>query len=389
MRTKLMKQLKQKVLLLTNIIAPYRIPLFNSIADQNVFNFKVIALAEIEKNRDWQINKNKIQFDYDILEGWQKYFLSQKRELTIHFNKGIYKKLKEFNPDIVITSGYDSFAYWQAFLYCKIYKKKFILWNGTTMFSAGSIKGLKGILKRIIIGGADKYIAYGIRAKEYLEYFGANPMDIFVTTNTVDMNHFKDSVNLYRNSVSLREKRKKYPEILLLYVGQLITRKGVLQVLKALKNLNCNKIGFVVIGNGPEENTLKQFCQDNNLKNIYFEGFKQIEELPEYYALADVFILPSLEEVWGLVANESLASGLYVLSSKYAGASYDLVKSGWNGEVFDASNIQEIVELIKKTIDKLPEIKDRRDEISKRACEKCSINKSAGIFIDCIQSIIN
>lgn len=381
-----MKQLKQKALILTNMIAPYRVPLFNTIFDRENIDLKVIALVEKEKNRKWNFLKEKIKFNYEILTGLHLFFWGAKRETPVHLNKNVISTIKKYNPDVVIVSGYDSFAYWQAFLYCKIYKKKFILWNGTTMFSTGSIKGLRGVLKQIIIRGADKYIAYGTKAKEYLEYFGANPIDIFVTTNTVDMNHFKDNVNLYRNNVSLREKRKKYPEILLLYVGQLITRKGILQVLKALKNLNCKRTGFVVIGSGPEENTLKQFCQENNLKNVYFEGFKQIEELPEYYALADVFILPSLEEVWGLVVNESLASGLYVLSSKYAGASYDLVRSGWNGEVFDANNVQEIVELIKKTIKKLPEIKNRRDEISKRACEEFSIYKSADVFIRCIQN---
>jgi len=69
--------------------------------------------------------------------------------------------------------------------------------------------------------------------------------------------------------------------------------------------------------------------------------------LVKYYALADILVLPSFEEVWGLVVNEALASGLYVLSSKFAGASYDLIKEGWNGKVFDPHNIDEIIELIK------------------------------------------
>lgn len=73
----------------------------------------------------------------------------------------------------------------------------------------------------------------------------------------------------------------------------------------------------------------------------------QQEELIKYYALSDIFILPSFEEVWGLVINEALASGLYVLSSKYAGASYDLIKEGWNGEIFNPKNIEEIIGLIK------------------------------------------
>lgn len=382
-----MKQLKQKVLLITNMISPYRIPLFNIISEKGDFNFKVIALAEREKNREWEFGKNKIKFDYQILPGWHWFIWGKKREVAIHFNRGVFKMLLEGSPDIVITSGYDSLAYWQAFLYCKIYKKKFILWNGTTIFSSGSVQGIRGMLKRIIIRGADKYIAYGTKSKEYLEYFGAKTDDIYITTNSVDMDYFKLEVNKYRNNNFLNKKREGYPEILLLYVGQLIFRKGVLNVLKALKELNDNRIGFLIVGNGPEEKDLKQYCRDNNLKNIYFEGFKQQEELPEYYALADIFILPSFEEVWGLVVNEALASGLYVLSSKYAGVSYDLIKEGWNGEIFDPYDINKITSLIKNVRNNILEIRKKREEISKWACEYFSINKSAEAFITCIQGI--
>ena len=108
-----------------------------------------------------------------------------------------------------------------------------------------------------------------------------------------------------------------------------------------------SKVGLMIVGSGPEENVLKKFCRENKLQKVFSEEFQQQEMLPKYYALADIFIFPSFEEVWGLVANESLVSGLYVLSSKNAGASYDLIKEGWNGEIFNPKNIEEIILLIK------------------------------------------
>jgi len=80
----------------------------------------------------------------------------------------VFRILLECKPDVIITSGYDDLAYWQAFLYCEIFRKKFILWDSTTLLSVGSIKGIRGRLKKIIIRGADGYIAYGTKAKEYL-----------------------------------------------------------------------------------------------------------------------------------------------------------------------------------------------------------------------------
>ena len=175
---------------------------------------------------------------------------------------------------------------------------------------------------------------------------------------------------------------------MLLHVGQLIKRKGVLQVLKALEYLQDNKeIGLLIVGSGPQESSLRDFCKEKKLNNVFFEGFHQQDELPKYYALVDLFVLSSFEEVWGLVVNEALASGLYVLSSKHAGASYDLIKEGWNGEIFDPDNIEEIVGLIKWIKENIKDIRKRRDDISKYACREFSIERTAREFIKIIKNV--
>lgn len=146
-------------------------------------------------------------------------------------------------------------------------------------------------------------------------------------------------------------------------------------------------IGFIIVGGGLEEGNLKVFCKEYKLRNVFFEGFQQQEMLPEYYALADIFILPSFEEVWGLVVNEALASGLYVLSSKFAGASYDLIKERWNGEIFDPNKVGEIVDLIKRVKENIEDIRERRDDISQYACNEFSIERSAEEFTKAINSV--
>lgn len=378
---------KKKVILLTNIIPPYRIPIFNYINQKEDFDFKVIVLAEKEQNREWQLAKEKIKFDYRVLPGWHLFFRTKNKEIPIHLNSGILKTLFHDKPDIVITSGYDSLAYWIAFFYSKIFKKKYILWDETTLLSAGGIKGLRGLLKKIIIRGADRYIVSGTKAKEYLEYFGARSEDIFISLDTVDVDYFYDKAIRFRSSPDFLLGRNKYPKLLLLYVGQLIKRKGVGQVLKTLNILKDPEIGFIILGNGPEEKELKEFCKENKLQNIFFEGFHQQEELPKYYALADIFILSSFEEVWGLVANEALASGLYVLCSKYAGAAYDLINDE-DGAIFNPENINEMVKLIKDTKNQIELIKSRREEIASGAKHNLSIEKSGEFFVRAIKSLI-
>lgn len=377
---------KVKVMLITNIISPYRIPLFNQISRYESLEFKVISLAEKESNRSWKINKKLIEFDYQILSGWHT-FIWQK-ELPLHLNKGLAKVLQQSDPDVVITSGYDSLAYWEAFLYCKLRRKKFILWNGTTLFSTGSIDGIVGRLKKFIIKSADGYIAYGTMAKQYLKALGADSDSIYVSINTVDVQYFRNAVLCYRSRKDFDKERGQYSRLMLLYTGQLISRKGLSHLLMALDQLNDHEVGLFIIGSGPEEGKLKDFCTKKDLKNIFFEGFQQQEILPKYYALADALIMPSLEEVWGLVANEALASGLYVLSSYYAGASHDLINKEWNGSVLTLKSIEELAELIVEIKENIGLLRSRRDDISRRACQEFSISKSAQAFQEAIQSVI-
>jgi len=378
--------MKTKVILITNIISPYRIPLFNWISKNEDFDFKVVALAESEKNREWRIAKKDIEFDYQILPGWHTLIRGKKREIPIHLNRGLFKVLGQYSPDIVITAGYDHLAFWQAFLYCKIFRKGYILWNGTTLMSAGGIKGVRGLLKKIIIKGTDKYIAYGAEAKEYLEKFGADEKDIYISTNTADVEGMRDMVLRYRNSKEFLTERRNDPKILFLYVGQLIKRKGVGQVLAALSILKDPEIGFMIVGSGPEKKSLENFCVRNRLQNVFFEGFHQPEELPKYYALADIFILPSFQEVWGLVINEALAGGLYSLCSKYAGVGHDLI-NGNNGKIFNPYSVREIVDNIKEIKNKLPELRANREKISRWASENLSITKSGEGFISAIEFV--
>jgi len=380
-----MKQ--QKILFVTNIITPYLISLFNYITEHADFEFKVISLSENEANREWKITQKNIRFTSDVLSGWHWFMWS--RELPIHINWGIWKYFIKENPDIVIVSGWSCLAYWEIFLYCKLFKKKYILWSGTTLLSVGKITGLFAWMKQVMVKGSDCCIAYGSKAAEYLEYMGAAKNKIHVGINTVDMDWFRRRVAEARNRESFSRSRSKYPKLLILYVGQLIDRKGIKQVLKALQELKDPDIGFLIVGGGPQEEELKDFCQKQNLHNVYFEGFRQQEDLPYYYALADVFVLPAFKEVWGLVINEALASGLYVLCSSRAGVAYDLITNGENGELFDPDNIDEIVSLIRRARVQIHDIRAKRTYISEHACQEFDISRAGEVFLNVIDSLKN
>jgi glycosyltransferase involved in cell wall biosynthesis len=83
---------------------------------------------------------------------------------------------------------------------------------------------------------------------------------------------------------------------------------------------------------------------------VVFPGFRQIGELPGFYAGAGAFVHPALEEPWGLVINEAMASGLPVLSSRNVGAAEELVVEGKTGYLFDPNSVEEIASALVKIV---------------------------------------
>lgn len=364
-----------RVLLLTNFPAPYNVPLYTELAQRNGFEFKILFLAATESNRSWQVDSKRFQFDHEFLRGWHGF--AGRRELPVHVNSGVWRRIRTYNPQVIITTGYDALAYWQAALYCRLFNKRFVLWNGTTRLSAGRTRGPVGWLKKFFVSAADGYVAYGTKAAEYLSHLGAQPEKTSLSINTVDMGRFRGMVKAEHAREGFREERDRYPSLLILYSGQLIPRKGVETLLEALAALRDPEIGLIIVGSGPLEQEFRDVSRKDGLDNVYFEGFQPYEDLHRYYALADVCVLPSLEEVWGLVVNEALASGVYVLCSDRAGAAHDLIDEPSNGVLFRPDDADELARVLKETKARIKEIRDRRDAISRRACHDFSIERAA------------
>lgn len=355
--------MKTKVVLITNIISPYRIPVWNYINQKKEFEFKIFFMKETEYNREWQIPLGEINFKYEVLPGL--HLLIKRLNLEIHCNFNIFFKLKKENPDIIILDGYDAPTIWIALLYGKLHRKKMISWIGSTLLYSRKMKGIIGLLKRLFVKGSNTFVAYGKLAKEYLLFLDAQESKIFVGCNVGDVKFFKGKVKSFREKEGFLKERKRYPKILFLFVGRFVKRKGILETLNVLKGIKGKKWGLIMVGDGPFFPEIIDFSKKNNLsKRVWLVGFKQKEELIKYYALADIFLFPSLREPYGIVLSEALASGLFVLSSRYAGATYDLVKEGENGYVVDPKDINDFKAKIELTIKRFSENSWSRENIS-------------------------
>lgn len=376
----------RKVMILTNILSPYRIPLFEALTSQSGIELDVVLLAENEANRQWRVQMANPNFSCRVLPGLHWFFAQ--RELHLHLNWGIRRAVRRTHPDVLIVSGYDNLAFWLALLWSRVYRIPLILWFESSLLSARHRRGIVAWVKRLFVRKATACVAFGSKAAECLQSLGAQPERVFTGLNTVDMEWYRNKCTEIPREPSPSNTRSSYPEVMLLYVGQLIELKNLTRLLEALGKLDDPTIGLFLVGSGPMEGQLRALCHSEGARNVFFEGYKQQVELPRYYALADALVLPSTTEVWGLVVNEALASGLYVLCSNRAGAAYDLIEDGWNGRTFDPHDVDQLVELIRETKGRIQEIRGRRDAISEHACRVFNIERSAKAFLEAIRAAV-
>jgi glycosyltransferase involved in cell wall biosynthesis len=342
--------MKAKVVLLTEIISPYRIPVFNEIAKRLSDQFMVFFMGKSEKRRYWKIYREKIRFCYCVLPG---ILLQGRCSEPYFFNPTVLYKLLKYSPEIIIVSGYSQPSSFLAMLYAKLFAKRLILWCESTGNDQRYNHPLKDAYKRWFVRNCTQYLVPGKASFEYLTLLGAEGPKIYIAANAVDNDFFADACAKNRDRRGEFKQRKGYPEKIILYVGRLIEEKGVLDLLKAFQSLSCNyrNLGLVLIGSGKGEERFRDFCAEQNIKNVFFEGFVHQDELPAYYAAGDVFVLPTHSDTWGLVLNEAMASSLPVVCSDVAGAACDLIKNAENGYIYEKGSIAELTEALNKTLD--------------------------------------
>jgi glycosyltransferase involved in cell wall biosynthesis len=134
-----------------------------------------------------------------------------------------------------------------------------------------------------------------------------------------------------------------------LYVGQFIARKGVEFLLAAAAVLQREGLVFslLLIGNGRDKLQMEKRAKDLHLNNVHFHAALPPDKMPAVYRSGDVLVFPTLEDPWGLVANEAILCGVTVLCSRYAGCAEELFPAQ---NIFDPKNIAEFTEKFRTAV---------------------------------------
>ena len=206
----------------------------------------------------------------------------------------------------------------------------------------------KKIIKKLVYPILLKFPVFflpgGTRQTRYLVHYGVNPKKIMNAQMTVDVkyiNEYVKKINVTKRE-KLREKNGAHvDDVIFLFVGRLLDWKGVRELIAAFKITNNDRAKLWIVGDG-ELNTEVELASKQNKKIRYF-GRVSGDYLWNIYHAADVFVVPSYHEPWGLVINEAMAVGLPVIATNNVGCIDDLVENNQQGLIVQSQNVDELL----------------------------------------------
>ncbi|MGN6296290.1 MAG: glycosyltransferase [Ginsengibacter sp.] len=341
----------KKLAIITTHPIQYNAPLFRLLNERGNLQIKVFytwGKKVAEEKYDPGFGKN-IEWDIPLLEGYE-YEWVENVSLdpgSHHFNgiqnPGLVGSIESWNADAVLVYGWSFKSHLKAMRY--FHGKIPVFFRGdSVLFSTGnSLKSkFKSIFLKWVYSHVDKALFVGTRNKEYYLKYGLRTEQLIFCPHAIDNDRFmEDPINSAKATKWNSELNVPLRSTGFLYAGKLDDNKNVRLLLEAFVKVP-GKNYLIIAGNGALENEFKKLYSNNT--NIFFLPFQNQQIMPVVYRMADVFVLPSKTETWGLGINEAMACGSAVLVSDSCGAATDLVEEGGNGFTFKSGNREDLIE---------------------------------------------
>jgi glycosyltransferase involved in cell wall biosynthesis len=247
--------------------------------------------------------------------------------------------LRRGRYDALIVHGYAHLTEWLAFLWAQRSRTPVLLRGESNLLGRRPpwLAAAKRIAMTALLGHVEGVLAIGTLNRDFYRAYGVPEDRIFFVPYAVDNARFCAEANRWQASRSPLRAALGLPEDLpvVLFAGKLIPRKRPLDLLEAYARVVADHpAALVFLGEGEERRPLEAAIARHRLSHVAITGFVNQSGMGRYYSAADVLVLPSSHEPWGLVLNEGMCFGLPVIASDAVGAAPDLVRSGENGFVY-------------------------------------------------------
>lgn len=344
----------------------YQAPLLRRVAREPGIDLTVFFCSDFSTKQFLEPTFGRvIGWDVPLLEGYRYEVLPalggrDRVSFLRPFNYGLAKRLREGRFEVLWIHGYNRWFHWLAVWSAKALGLKVMIRDESTLISAR-----RGFAKRLLKQGffaglkrlADGFLAIGSLNREYYRHYGIADDKIFPVPYAVDNAFFQAGAE---GAAAGREELRRELGLapgrpVILFASKLETRKCAADLLAAYIKLT--KAGalagppyLLFVGDGERRRPLEEVAGELHLDSVRFLGFKNQTELPAYYDLCDVFVLPSVFEPWGLVVNEVMNAGRAVIVSDQVGCGPDLVRNGENGYIFPAGDTTALAAALVKVL---------------------------------------
>ena len=261
--------------------------------------------------------------------------------------------------DAFVLNGWYLKSHWQAVRACRKQNIPVLVRGDSHLRTPRSkvTQAVKEIGYRIFLRAFDGFLYVGQRNREYLEHYGVPQRKLFFCPRFVDNDWFRTRAAEAAAEVAplrrrmLREAGASDADTekttVLLFVGKFTEEKRPQDLLHAADQLHKTRcdVAITYVGSGPLGGMLRREAKIASVP-VHFAGFKNQSKLPLYYAAADLLVLPSKSETWGLVVNEAMACGLPAVVSDAVGCAPDLVEPGTTGERFPVGDVDALAESV-------------------------------------------
>lgn len=307
---------RPNVLWVTNQAAPYRIPVWDALAERVNLEIWLLesdrTLHRDRNNRgtDWRIGARNFGFAVRTIQA-----LAINRGEGRHYITGWLGKNPFRNVDSVLIGGWDSPAYWSISRKARKAGVRRIGFYESHLLTQRNTSGFIAAARRWFFHSLDGVVVPGVAAQNALLHEGINVDRISMGFNAVDVHRIHEETRLARE-----QNPRTDGTLRLLVVSQLIERKNVAEAIRALNEPGLEGARLTIVGTGPLKGQLDELIEELGLDGrVDMLGYVTGTEMPKIFAQHDALIHPALEEVWGLVVNEALAAGLHVAVSDRCG----------------------------------------------------------------------
>lgn len=353
-----------RVALLTNVLSPYRIPVFRDLAATPGWSLRVFVNVRTEFH--WsEAYARAYERGCDELDVELSKTLTLRRRVSMHRETesaqrvethlplGTFKALRRFAPDVILTSELGARSAIAATC-ATLLKVPLVIWSYHARSAAGAVGPFQRVLRRALLSRADAVVGMGRQAREVLMSYGVPPSRIFDAPNSHDHEVLETAladVEPFAARHALRALTGARENVALV-VGRLVEAKGTTALLEQWSQVPAaarEGWSLVFVGDGPLEPKIREAATAHPGEIVHLPAVAP-ERMAEIYAASDLLVFPSLGDPWGLVVNEAFACGLPAVCSRLAGCADDILEPGHNGWLFDPTDGTEAAQTLTEAL---------------------------------------